>query len=157
MVATAENIAEGAARKRGGGLVVGLVLMLVLGGGGFYATWSGLLALPLGGGAPAHVEGPAVGFVPVGEIVVSLGPGARAQHLVFDAQLEVEPGAEQAVAALMPRVLDMLNGYLRAVEERDLEEPSAMPKIRAQMLRRVQLVAGPDLVRDLLVTRFILK
>lgn len=157
MGVTADIDAEGAAPKRGGGLALGLALMLALGGAGFYATWSGLARLPAGGSAPARVDGPVAGFVPVGEIVVSLGPRAQASHLVFEAQLEVEPGAEDAAAALMPRVLDVLNGYLRAVEERDLEEPSAMPRLRAQMLRRVQLVTGPDLVRDLLVTRFILK
>jgi flagellar protein FliL len=157
MSATAEIDAGRSAPKRGRGLFAGLALMLALGGGGFYATWSGLVALPIGGHSPAHFDGPAVGFVPVGEIVVSLGPRARAAHLMFDAQLEVEPGAEEAVTALMPRVVDALNGYLRAVEERDLEEPSAMPRLRAQLLRRVQLVTGPGLVRDLLVTRFILK
>ena len=56
----------------------------------------------------------------------------------------------------MPRVLDVLNTYLRAVDVRDLEQPSAIPRLRAQMLRRIQVVTGPDRVRDLLITEFIL-
>ena len=56
----------------------------------------------------------------------------------------------------MPRVLDVLNTYLRAVEVRDLEEPSSLVKLRAQMLRRVQVVTGEGKVRDLLITEFVL-
>ena len=56
----------------------------------------------------------------------------------------------------MPRVLDVLNSYLRAVEVSDLEDPSALVRLRAQMLRRVQIVTGEGRVRDLLVTEFVL-
>ena len=56
----------------------------------------------------------------------------------------------------MPRILDVLNTYLRAVEVRDLEEPAALVRLRAQMLRRVQVVTGEGRVRDLLVTEFVM-
>ncbi len=39
---------------------------------------------------------------------------------------------------------------------RDLENPAAIQRLRAQMLRRVQVVTGEGRVRDLLVTEFIL-
>ena len=42
----------------------------------------------------------------------------------------------------MPRVVDVLNTFLRAVEPRDLEQPSALAPLRAQMLRRIQVVTG---------------
>ena len=50
---------------------------------------------------------------------------------------------------IMPRVTDVLNGYLRAVEVRDLEDPTALSRLRAQMLRRVQMVSGEGRVLDL--------
>ena len=53
-------------------------------------------------------------------------------------------------------ILDVLNGYLRAVEMRELEDPSALVRLRAQMLRRVQIVTGEGRVRDLLVTEFVI-
>jgi flagellar FliL protein len=56
----------------------------------------------------------------------------------------------------MPRVLDVLNSYLRAVEVAELEDPAALVTLRAQMLRRIQLVTGPDRVRDVLITEFVL-
>jgi flagellar FliL protein len=56
----------------------------------------------------------------------------------------------------MPRIQDVLNTYLRAVDVEDLEEPAALLRLRAQMLRRVQVVVGDGPVRDLLVTEFVL-
>ena len=66
------------------------------------------------------------------------------------------PSYEREVVHLMPRVLDVLNGYLRAVETRELQDTSALVRLRAQMLRRVQIVTGEGRVRDLLVTEFVL-
>ena len=95
-------------------------------------------------------------FVPIDKLVISLGPDARSSHLQFGAELEVVPEYSEEVMNLMPRVLDVLNTYLRAVDERDLESPSAMIRLRAQMLRRVQIVTGEGRVKDILITEFVL-
>ena len=50
----------------------------------------------------------------------------------------------------------MLNSYLRAVSINELEDPSSLIRLRAQMLRRIQIVTGEGQVRDLLVTEFVL-
>lgn len=158
--ATAADIsAEGASAKKSKlPLILGLVAALLLGAGGFYATWSGLL----GGGdvEPAEAETagplPEIAFVPVEPIIISLGPAARAKHLRFTAQLEVNRGTEADVALLLPRILDVINGYLRAVEVARLEDPASLVVLRAQMLRRIQLVTGQGRVRDLLITEFVL-
>ena len=52
--------------------------------------------------------------------------------------------------------MDVLNSYLRAVAVSDLEDPSALVSLRAQMLRRIQLVTGEGRVRDLLIMEFVL-
>ena len=137
-------------------LVIGLILALLLGGGGFYATYSGLI-LGHHEDAALSVEAlPDIAFVPVDPLVITLAPGARARHLRFQAQLEVAKAHQAEVATLMPRILDVLNSYLRAVETKDLEDPVALIRLRAQMLRRVQIVTGEGRVRDLLVTEFVL-
>jgi len=59
------------------------------------------------------------------------------------------------VQALMPRIMDVLNIYLRALDPPELEEPAALLRLRAQMLRRVQIVTGPGLVNDLLIIEFV--
>lgn len=142
-------------------LILGLVLALALGGGGFYATYSGML---FGGGHESsgeHAEKaadplPEIAFVPIDPIVVTLGTQSSSRHLKFTAQLEVAKAYSAEVTILMPRILDVLNSYLRAVSMAELEDPTAMARLRAQMLRRVQIVTGEGRVRDLLVTEFVL-
>ena len=50
----------------------------------------------------------------------------------------------------------MFNSYLRAVGMAELEQPSKLARLRAQMLRRVQMVVGKDRVNDLLIMEFVL-
>ncbi|WP_126979572.1 flagellar basal body-associated FliL family protein [Frigidibacter oleivorans] len=143
-------------------LLLGLVLAILGGAGGFFAVRAQLIP-GLGAGAaapeeahpalPGHAE---VAFVPVPQIIVTLGSGGTARHLRFSAQIEVTTAGAEETAHLMPRILDVLNSYLRAVETRDLEEPSNLMQLRAQMLRRVQAVTGEGLARDLLITEFVL-
>ncbi len=139
-------------------LVVGAVAAAVLGAAGFYLTYSGLVL-----GASAHATVPSgtealpdIAFVAIDPLILSLGPAGASQHLRFAAQLEVPSQYGTDVTLLMPRILDVLNGYLRAVEVAELEDPAALIRLRAQMLRRVQIVTGEGRVRDLLVTEFVL-
>ena len=148
-------------------LIIGLVLALAGGGGGFYAVYSGML---LGGESADHAEGehgeekakpmigdlPDVAYLQVTPLVVSLGDGATGAHLRFSAQLEVGAAYEDEVTKVMPRVVDVLNSYLRALEMRDLSDNAALMRIRAQMLRRIQIVTGGERVRDLLIMEFVL-
>lgn len=141
-------------------LIIGLVLALLLGGGGFYATWSGLI---LGGSADEHAspegevgELPDIAFVPVDPLVISLGSGGNVRHLRFTTQIEVGAAHAAEVQMLLPRIVDVLNGYMRAVEVAQLEDPAALVRIRAHLLRRIQIVTGEGRVRDLLVTEFVL-
>jgi flagellar FliL protein len=139
--------------------ILGLVLMLVLGGGGFFAVYTGLI---LGQSEPHLAQDapvtalPDIAFVPLEPLVISLVEGAGARHLLFKAQLEVAKAHQADVELLLPRVMDVLNGYLRAVEVSELEDRSALIRLRAQMLRRIQIVTGEGRVRDLLVTEFVL-
>lgn len=169
-------------------LIIGLVAAIGLGGGGFFAAYSGMLSGLIGGGeemaesekgadgkaeadsgsdtasagsaedesAPPVAAIPAAAFVQIEPLVVSLGSGSSLAHLRFRGHLEVAEGTEEAVTSLMPRVMDVLNGYLRAMKPEELSDPTMLIRIRAQMLRRVQLVVGDGLVKDLLVSEFVL-
>lgn len=139
-------------------LLLGVVLAIILGGAGFYAVWTGLIL-----GDPAHEQTDAapsplqgIAFVPLDTMVVSLGADSGSEHLRFTAQVEVVQGAEADVTLLKPRILDVLNSYLRAIDTASIEDPQAMARLRAQMLRRVQIVTGEGRVRDLLITEFVL-
>ncbi|ARE40415.1 flagellar basal body-associated protein FliL [Rhodovulum sp. P5] len=175
MAATEMEEAEEPAKKSKMPLIIGVVLALVLGGGAFFAIYSGMI---LGGGheetgeemahddghgnAGGHGDGHGesklldVEFVELEKLIISLGPNAHSKHLQFRAQLEVPPEYRGDVERVTPRILDVLNSYLRAVDVAELERPTALITLRGQMLRRVQLVTGPERVRDLLVTEFVL-
>lgn len=160
--AAAADVSTTAAPKNSGikGLIIGLILASVLGGSAFYAVWSGLVLGPtedMPSDDPAVVPGlPDIAFVPVSPFLVSIGPGSNARHLRFQAQLEVDKPHVAEVTMLLPRVVDVLNSYLRAVEPAELEQPGALTRLRSQMLRRVQIVTGEGRVRDLLIMEFVL-
>ena len=156
----AANGPEGPAPKKKSKLplIIGVALALTLGAGGFYATVSGAI-LGTGGDhvEEAHVADlPDIAFVPVAQLVISLGAAGQARHLRFTSQLEVAGPHAAEVTLLQPRILDVLNGYLRAVDVAELEDPSALVRLRAQMLRRIQIVSGEGRVRDLLIPEFVL-
>lgn len=143
-------------KKRGKGMLLGLAFAVVAAAGGFFATYTGML--PPGGGAKASHAAAVMqtDFVAIDPLTISLGPNARARHLRLAAHLEIAPGAQEAVLAAMPRIQDVLNTYLRAVSETDLESPAMLDRLRAQMLHRVQVVSGEGLVRDFLISEFVL-
>lgn len=139
-------------------LILGLVLFLALGGGGFFAVYSGMiLGHETAEAGVEHVgDLPAIAFVPLEPVTITLGDLASNNHLRFAAQLEVNLAYQADVVLLAPRILDVINGYLRAVEVGELGDPNALVRLRSQMLRRIQIVTGEGRVRDLLVTEFVL-
>jgi flagellar protein FliL len=155
-VAEAKDVRTGG----GKGLVAGILAALVLGAAGFGAVWTGVVdprAL-IGGGEPTPPAVAAledIGFVPLEPIIVAMPETGAGRHLRFVGQLEVVPDHAAEVVSLMPRITDALNTYLRALEARDLQQPAATVWLRAQMLRRIQLVTGEGRVRDLLITEFV--
>jgi flagellar FliL protein len=144
-------------------LILGLGLALVGGGSGFYATWSGMI---LGGeNAKQHAVEKAeeikdpfgdIAFIEVEPMVISVNSHSQKRLLRFRAQLEVPKSYQEDVIKLLPRVVDVLNSYLRALELTDLEDRAALTRLRAQMLRRVQVVAGQDRINDFLIMEFVL-
>jgi flagellar FliL protein len=148
-------------------LLIGVVLAVVGGGGGFWAVSQG----PLSGSAGEETsEGTSgendeedsgygavaeVAFFELETLIVSLGAQESGQNLIFTAALEVDPTYLEEVTQLSPRVLDVLNSYLRVISVSELSDPTSLARMRAQMLRRIQVVTGPGRVRDLLVTQFL--
>ncbi|GMG83647.1 flagellar basal body-associated FliL family protein [Paralimibaculum aggregatum] len=161
-------------RKGGKTLLIALPVAVLLGGGAFYGVYAGLVPLPFGQPppeGPAAAAGEAAGpdpieaelvagalpaFVPLEPMVISLAPEAAARHLKLSVQIEADPALADAVSQLRPRIADVLNTFMRAVEPAMLERPRSMARLRAQMLRRVQLVAPPGAVRDVLIQEFVL-
>ncbi|GAB5448921.1 flagellar basal body-associated FliL family protein [Gymnodinialimonas sp.] len=151
-------------------LLVGVILAAAGGGGGFWAVTQGPLAAETSTGEHSADDGsgqgddgghgPALGptnvaFLELETMVISLGAEESNRNLIFGAVLEVRPEHLEEVTQLTPRVLDVLNSYLRVVAISELSDPTSLARLRSQMLRRIQVVSGTDRVRDLLVTQFL--
>lgn len=142
-------------------VLLGLVLALSGGAGGYFAVQTGMIGAEEStkeqtqslAGTTDHAI---VSFVAIDPLVISLPRSGGRDHLRFSAQLEVEPAYVAEVESVKPRIVDILNGYLRAVDLAELEDPAALSRLRAQMLRRVQVVTGDGRVKDLLIMEFVL-
>lgn len=174
----AAEVEEEPPKKKSKKMLIVLLLVPLLGGGAFYGVYSGMIPLPFGAEpevAESHADGQTeehasddhaakeervpvseAAFVPLDEMVISLGPDATSRHLKMRLSIEVTPESLEDVTAITPRILDVLNTFLRAVDERDFEIPRSMLRLRAQMLRRVQLVTPQGSVRDVLIQEFVL-
>ncbi len=89
-------------------------------------------------------------------MIVTLPPNAKNNHLRFTALIEVPLDHQEDVEFLIPRIQDILNGYLRALTAEDIEGPGALFKIRLHLFRRIAMVVGLGKANSLLVTEFIL-
>lgn len=144
-------------------LIIGLVLACLGGGAGYYATTSGLIfnndsdaATKVSSSDDDGTVTADVAYVEIDPLTISLRAPSTSQYLRFRASLEVVPSEADAVKKLLPRVTDVLNNYLRALEPADLEDPSALARLRGQMLRRIQVITGLGKVNDLLIMEFVL-
>lgn len=144
-------------------IIIGLVLAIVGGAAGFFGVKMGLI--PLGSDPEAHEDSTVkvpppvtedVVFVPLDPLTISMPPGSSRRLLRIVMQMDVVPSHAEEVEKIKPRIADVLNSYLRALYVEDFEAPAAMTRIRAQMLHRIQVVAGPEVVRDLLILEFVL-
>lgn len=157
-MADADIQSEKATKPRAKGMfLLGGLLAILLAAGGFAASYLGLiLSHSVDEKPPAVLPLPDIAFIPVPPVVIPLGTAGQNKHLRMGAHLEVATPHSTEVEKLMPRILDVLNGYLRAVEVAQLEDPATLIRLRSQMLRRIQVVTGEGRVRDLLITEFIL-
>ena len=162
MADTTANTEETPPKSKAKPVIIVALLALLSAGGGFAGVTLGLIPNLL---APQDQSQDMVpdlsglgkySFVPIPVTTLTLTGSDEFKLLRIMAELEVHPDAASAVADLMPRILDVMNGYLRALDTSELVAPYALQDIRRQLLRRVQIVTGPNVVNDLLVTEFLL-
>ena len=159
---------EGSPGKKGGKkkiiifAAVGVVLLLV---GSAAAYFTGMLEPLIGGGDDADVAVGAHGVAPGQEIdsgeavfydledlMVNLNTtGRKAQYLKIRISLEL-PNAEDIpkIEAVMPRIVDNFQTYLRELRVEDLKGSAGMYRLREELLTRVAAAAAPARVSDVL-------
>lgn len=151
----------------------GLVLLLALLGGAYVAlpAVSGPVnaMLGIGGGEAAHDEHQAAAlpaaapeasrpvFIEMPEINVTLPNGGRPRQLRITLAVEImgDPILLRPTVN-NPRVYDSLLLYLRTLRDSELEGALALDRLRGDLYRRVDLLLGPGVVRDVLITGLII-
>lgn len=170
-----EEEPEGGSKEGGGKkkllLLIVLPLLLIVGGAAG-AYFAGLLdpllkpsteehaAAPAGEhGAPAGENGapgvmqvqPAV-FYDLPEMLVDINTGARKRNfLKLRVSLELGSAADTAaVEAVMPRIIDNFQVYLRELRLEDLQGAGGIYRLREELLVRVNAAVRPAKVNDVL-------
>ena len=157
-----EGAAEPKRRRFAGRTLILFVVapLLLLGGLGAGAHFMGLTAMVLGGGehdaekkeqAAAQAAKPAV-FYNLPEMLVNLNSaGRRTSFLKISVSLELENATDiPRIEAVMPRIVDNFQIYLRELRVEDLRGSAGLYRLREELLARVNNAAQPAKVNDVL-------
>ena len=144
-------------------IVAAAALVLVLGGGGgglYFFVFSGSDETKTAEGeAPIPVTPPEVAFYDVPDIIVNIqsADGSPA-YLKLSSSLELDNAEEKAgMTALMPRIVDQFQGYLRELRIDDLKGSAGVMRLKEELLRRINVAAAPYRVRDVLLKEMIVQ
>jgi flagellar protein FliL len=105
---------------------------------------------------PTATAGPV--FVDLPEMAVTLPNGGRGRQMRIRMSIELAKSSADMPASqiLSPRVYDALLTYLRTLRDGELDGGLAIDRLRADLYRRLNLVLGPGVVADVLITGLVL-
>ncbi|HVY17757.1 MAG TPA: flagellar basal body-associated FliL family protein [Rhodopila sp.] len=155
-----ETAAEPAPKRGKRKLVmIAVPAALLLAGGGLW--FSGLL--PFGHARPADqveaekIEAPV--YVDVPELVANLNTGSRkASYVKMTVRIEVLGNSDaDKVRAAMPRVLDVVQTYLREMRPEELRGSAGVYRLREELLVRTNAAVAPAKVNDILFTQMLIQ
>jgi len=135
-------------------------LLLVLGGGG--GAYFFLFKKAPGAEAKAEeasLTPPTVAFSDLDKLTVNIqGADSTPAYLQLSVSLELENEEQKkAMEALMPRVKDQFQAYLRELRLEDLKGSSGVLRLKQELLRRVNVAAAPYHVRDVLLKEMLVQ
>lgn len=130
---------------------IGFAVVAMAGGGYAAARHFGWWAT--GPSKPPIEEGKAT-FVDLPEMAITLPNGGQPRQLRIKLALELvamKPGVPPA-DLLTPKVYDALLTYFRTLRDGEIEGSLALDRMRGDLYRRLSLVLGPGVLRDVLIT-----
>lgn len=156
--------AKGGKKKRlvliAGGAVLGLVAI------GAGVMFSGILGGEEAPPAEEHAAAeeqphapPATVFHPLPDLVISLNaPDRRTAFLKLRLTAEVTSAADIArLEAMMPRVIDYCQLYLRELRPDDLQGSAGTLRLKEELMRRINAAVAPTEVRDVLLSELLIQ
>ncbi len=147
-------------------LIILLPVLLILGAGaGLYFTgvFDSVMGMMKPSEAPAKPNAAAKGGAPVfkdlPDMLVNLQSNGRKQSfLKIKVALELEaPGDEQRIDAVMPRILDTFQVYLRELRVEDLQGAAGMHLLREELLSRITVAVAPVKVNNVLFKEMLIQ
>jgi flagellar FliL protein len=97
-------------------------------------------------------------FIEFPEMAVTLPNAGHPRQMRIKLAVELTDAAPSSVSAeiLSPRVYDALLTYLRTLRDGDVDGGLGLDRLRGDLYRRLDLVLGPGVLRDVLVTSLVL-
>ena len=136
-------------------LAAGAVGLLLITGGVLYFT--GVVDKFIGhkeeaAEKAASAAAPVAVFFDLPDLLVNLNTtGRKASFLKLSVSLELERGDDLArLQAVMPRIIDNFQVYLRELRVEDLRGSGGIYRLREELLTRVNTAVAPVKVRDVL-------
>ena len=172
--AAAEGEEGGEGEPKAGGskkklfIIIGAAVLVLLGGGAA-AFFTGLLdpligrssqhAAEGGGEAGAAAQPGAVVLQDLPEMIVTLNTGSRkSAFLKIRVALELARAEDVAkVQAVMPRIVDNFQVYLRELRIDDLKGSAGMYRLREELLTRVKAAAYPAKINAVLFKEMLIQ
>lgn len=107
----------------------------------------------------APLTPPKAVFSDMQDILVNIqSSDATPAYLKLGISLELDDEAQKAaITALMPRITDQFQAYLRELRLDDLKGAAGVLRLKEELLRRVNVVAAPYHVRDVLLKEMIVQ
>lgn len=177
-VAEGDPLGEGEGKSKKKLILLVLAPLLVLVGGGAGLYFSGALDKMLGKGEATEEHAVAEGehgeakvdahgnpiasgpsFLAIPDMIVNLSsPDAQPRYLRLKVQLELENEADMtAVQAVLPRVVDQFQTYLRELRVKDLKGSAGIYRLQMELLSRVNAAAYPTVVKDVLFQEILIQ
>ena len=158
MAEVAEVESKGGSKKKLILLAIPILLLLV--GAGLWFT--GVIPHLLGHAPEQEAKKeapPAPVFVDLPEIVANLDASTRQPVFIkLTARLEIAKASDQAtVAAVMPRILDLFQTYLRETRPEELRGSAGTYRLREELINRASLAAAPARITDVLFTQVLIQ
>ena len=102
---------------------------------------------------------PEVAFSDVPDILVNIqSSDGTPAYLKLSLSLEMDNELEKTgMTALMPRLVDQFQSYLRELRVEDLKGSEGVLRLKEELLRRVNASAAPYKVRDVLLKQMIIQ
>lgn len=175
---------EGALEESSGGgkkkiIIIAVVVLFVLAGAGAGLYFSGFLDKFLKKGETTEEAGheeekleckkdehgkevcskPGAVFLKIPDLIVNLNTDDGApRYLRLSVQLEFKNESDlQTVEALMPRIVDQFQTYLRELRVRDLRGSAGIYRLQMELLARVNQAAYPVEVQDVLFQEILIQ